>query len=381
MKRGALFLALISLSLAVNAQDYSNRGEGNQIIRGPYETNLFLDNWIIGVGSGINIYEGNSDSHQKLGKRISAALDVSVSKWITPGVGFRVQYSGLNAKGSTSFDSNYAGSSLGDGYYKEKFKMLNLHSDILWNLSNAVSGYREDRLCNVIPYIGIGWARSWNSASHQNDYATSIGVLSTIRFNDMLDFTIEGRQMITSNSFDGVNYGNRHDAMTSVVIGVNIKLGKQKFKRVVTPDYSSYNKRILALQAHNRQLETELEEPNIAVIEIIKENNSINTTPVALFFKIGKSTLDNKELANLGFYVKNAINVDKNKKFTIIGTADSATGNAVLNQQLSENRMQYVYNILINKYDISPSRLIKRAEGGSNDRFKSPELNRTVIIQ
>ena len=73
--------------------------------------------------------------------------------------------------------------------------------------------------------------------------------------------------------------------------------------------------------------------------------SKVTASPVALFFNIGKATLDKKELTNLEFYVNNAIKADKNKTFTLIGSADSATGSKELNQRLSEQRMEYVYNL------------------------------------
>lgn len=100
-----------------------------------------------------------------------------------------------------------------------------------------------------------------------------------------------------------------------------------------------------------------------------------------MFFPIGKATLDKKELTNLEFYVNNAIKADKNKTFTLIGSADSATGSKELNQRLSEQRMEYVYNLLVEKYKISPERLVKKAEGDTNNRFSEPELNRVVIVE
>ena len=42
--------------------------------------------------------------------------------------------------------------------------------------------------------------------------------------------------------------------------------------------------------------------------------------------------------------------------------------------------MQYVYDLLVNKYGISKDRLKTVAEGDTNNRFPEPELNRTVII-
>ncbi len=61
--------------------------------------------------------------------------------------------------------------------------------------------------------------------------------------------------------------------------------------------------------------------------------------------------------------------------------ADKATGSTKVNRRISEQRMQYVYDILVKKYGISPDRLVKKSEGDSNNRFDEPELNRIVIIQ
>ena len=104
-------------------------------------------------------------------------------------------------------------------------------------------------------------------------------------------------------------------------------------------------------------------------------------TPVALFFRIGQATLDKKELANLDFYVKNALEADREKVFTLCGSADKATGTAAGNQRLSEKRMEYVYKLLVEKYGVAKERLRKVAEGDRNNLFADPELNRAVIIR
>lgn len=44
-------------------------------------------------------------------------------------------------------------------------------------------------------------------------------------------------------------------------------------------------------------------------------NQKVTASPVALFFNIGKATLDKKELTNLEFYVGNAIKADKEQDF------------------------------------------------------------------
>ena len=66
-------------------------------IRDRYETNSFWSNWYIGVGGGINIYEGEFDNKTSVGNRIAPALDVSLGKWITPSYGVRpVSYTHLD---------------------------------------------------------------------------------------------------------------------------------------------------------------------------------------------------------------------------------------------------------------------------------------------
>lgn len=389
MKKKFIAVALILSSVCAMAQQKENRNESGQRFRGPYETNSFWSNWYIGVGGGINVYEGEYDNKTSVGNRIAPALDVSLGKWITPSYGIRLQYAGLKVKGLTGESGMYA-KGMHRGYYKEEFNVSNLHADFMWNWSNGFIGFNEKRVWNVIPYVGFGWARSWGNSTHDNEIAANIGILNTFRLGKRVDLTLEGRQMIVKECFDGTMGGSKGEGMSSVTLGLNVKLGKTRFERVkkVAPaDYSSYNERINALRAKNHALNTEaqrlaaeLEAAKNRKLEVVSESK-VSASPVALFFKIGKATLDQKELTNLDFYVKNAINADKNKIFTLVGSADKATGSKDVNQHLSEQRMEYVYNLLVNKYGITPKRLVKKAEGDTNNRFSEPELNRVVIVE
>lgn len=196
--------------------------------------------------------------------------------------------------------------------------------------------------------------------------------------------------MFVNQRFDGVARGARAEGMTSVTVGVTFKLNRRGFKRVQQPDYTPYVSRIKNLEGDNanlagmnKNLAKENEELKNRKPETITiaGTSTVNASPVALFFGLGKATLDKKELVNLEFYVKNAMKADNNKVFTLIGSADSATGSREVNQKLSEKRMEYVYDLLVNKYGIAPERLVKKAEGDKNNRFTEPELNRAVIVE
>ena len=390
--KGLLTASLALVAAGVMAQENGNRDEQNRVVRGPYETNRFFDNIFIGVAGGVNIYHGENDSYGKFGKRLAPALDVNVGKWFTPSVGARIGYSGINAKGWTLGQTVYAKDVFDKkaNIYNEKFGVSYLHTDFLWNFSNAVSGYKETRTWNFVPFFGAGWARSYGNGAHNDEFAMSIGLLNNIRLCNLLDLTLEARRMLVNQRFDGVSSGSKDEGMTSVTMGLTFKLNRRNFKRAATPvDVTPYLSRIKALESDNTTLAGKnktLADENTALRNrkpetvTVAGESKVSATPVALFFQIGKATLDKKELTNLDFYVKNALQADRNKTFTLYGGADKATGTAAFNQKLSEKRMQYVYDLLVNKYGISKDRLKTVAEGDRNNRFPEPELNRTVII-
>lgn len=392
MKHFCLFALLLFSGLAAQAQQTGtrdNRDAQGRIVRGPYETNRLFDNIFVGVAGGVNLYFGENDSEGKFGKRLAPALDIHVGKWFTPSIGARVGYAGLQAKGWTTAGTLYAKKADGN-LFQEKFGVMYLHADALWNFSNAVSGYREDRTWNFVPYAGVGWARSYGNDSHDNEIGFDVGLLNVVRLCKSLDLTLEARCLLVNQRFDGVGGGRLGEGMLSVTAGLAYKFNRRGFTRAsnVQPiDITPYLNRIRGLEENNSELASknsvlndENEKLRNAPAKVVVEQK-VSASPVVLFFKIGKATLDSKELTNLEFYVKNAIKADKDKTFTLIGSADKATGSRELNQRLSEQRMEYVYNLLKNKYGVAPDRLVKKAEGDTNNRFAEPELNRAVIVE
>ena len=176
----------------------------------------------------------------------------------------------------------------------------------------------------------------------------------------------------------------------SVTAGLAYKFNRRGFVRAsnVQPvDVTPYLDRIRNLEENNTDLASknsvlndENEKLRNAPAKVVVEQK-VSASPVVLFFRIGKATLDSKELTNLEFYVRNAMKLDSDKTFTLIGSADKDTGNRELNQRLSEQRMEYVYDLLKNKYGVAPERLVRKAEGDTNNRFAEPELNRAVIVE
>lgn len=387
-------LAVCSLTSAM-AQENENRDDNNKIVKGPYETNRFIDNWFIGFAGGVNLYEGNNDAYGSFGKRLAPAIDVNLGKWITPSIGFRLGYNGLEAKGWGVGQTPYSKDHYENGIYNEKFGIANFHGDFMWNLSNAIGGYKETRIWNFIPYAGAGVTRTYGNDDKIHEISYTVGLYNTFRLSNRVDLSFELRQVFANGRLDKMPQNKVGiEGMSSATLGLVFKLGKTNFKRVKpvveVTDCSQYINQVRELEAQKKDLEvnnsalqaenTELKNKKPETVTVV-EGGSVKATPVALFFALGKTTFDKKEKANLEFYVENAVKLDKNKKFTIIGCADSATGSKEVNQRISEQRMQFVYDLLVNKYNISKDRLEKRVDGDSNNRFEDPELNRCVILE
>ena len=389
MKRLYIIALFVFAGGFASAQENGSRDAQNRIVRGPYETNRFFDNIFVGVAGGVNLYFGENDSEGKFGKRLAPAMDIHVGKMVHA---FDRCARRLRGLAGQRLDScrNALRQSADGGLFREKFGVMYLHADAMWNFSNAVSGYKESRTWNFVPFVGVGWARSYGNDAHDNEIGFDAGLLNVVRLCSSLDLTLEARCLLVNQRFDGVTGGRTGEGMLSVTAGLAYKFNRRGFVRAsnVQPvDVTPYLDRIRNLEENNTDLASknsvlndENEKLRNAPAKVVVEQK-VSASPVVLFFRIGKATLDSKELTNLEFYVRNAMKLDSDKTFTLIGSADKDTGNRELNQRLSEQRMEYVYDLLKNKYGVAPERLVRKAEGDTNNRFAEPELNRAVIVE
>jgi len=383
------FLTLVLLFTAVVsfAQQAETKNEG---MRGPYLTNGFFDNWFVSAGGGVQIYNGEYDNRLTFGGRLSPALDLSLGKWITPSVGVRVQYSGLRVIGAVSSLGRYKEEALigCPGCYLERFNMFNLHGDFLWNVSNAIGGYRADRLLEFIPFVGVGYARSWKKdISPVKEVGFTGGLINKVRLTPAIDLNLELKVLLVNDRFDGFENGEGIEELTTATIGFTYNFPKRTFDRPekpIIPDYTPYNskisdleKQIAAADARAKRLADDLNaEKNKKPQTIIKVEYL--TFPMAVFFPINVSILTDKDLINIGGFAE--MIKKSGNKFKILGSADKETGNKKINMRLSQERATHVYEALVNKFGVNPGQLEIIAKGDENEPFGKPILNRVAIL-
>ena len=395
MKKIALLTVFAAGALSLSAQN-STIEEKVEYSKDKYkvETNRFWSNWFISAGAGVNFGFTDHDKQADFGDRISPALDISVGKWFTPGIGLRVSYSGLNMKGASNVTqdgpSHTTGKPMpmgkGSGYdmQYQKFSFYNLHGDVLFNLSNLLCGYNEKRIWNCSPYVGIGWGRVWDSPQFKGVTA-NLGVLNTFRLNDWLDANLDIRGMMTGEGFDGAWGSAEHDGVLSATVGLTYKFkrrGWDRSKTVYRYDYGdleSMRNKLNEMNAENERLKKELAQGKMAAArETVKRIASANLVT----FPIGKSKLSNEARANLGMLAEVIKAGDKNAVYTITGYADAGTGSKRINEKLSKARAEAVYECLVEEFGIDKAQLKIDYQGGVENMFyDDPRLSRAVITR
>ena len=398
---GAAALAAVSLtaSPALNAQE--NRDENGKIVRGPYETNRFGDNWFIGAGGGINILWNEDYENVK----ISPSIDANIGKWFTPSVGMRGGYQGFSAQ-IWSDTPDVLGSTLDTdkGMYLQKMGYMYIHGDFLWNMSNAFGGYKEHRFWNLVPYIHSGFFRSYGLDDVEfadNEFAMGGGLLHNLRLARRVDLMIDMRATVVNGRIHGAD---GVAVLPTFTAGLSVDLGWPEFTRtadIVGAVEAAYIAKgailetaIAALEVANSALAAEADKiakKNAKLKKQVKdlENRPTfdveaffeNTTPAYVYFDIGKTKLDNRQMQQLDFIAQNlltTVDQDTNILITVLGSADGNTGTQKWNQHLSEARAKYIFDILTTKYGISPDRLTIKAE--VVQKATVPELSRAVIF-
>ncbi len=393
MKRLLVLALVLMSSIFVYAQEETVVEVQSK--RGPYVTNRFFDNWFISVGGGVQVYTGENDWCGGLGKRLAPALDVSVGKWVTPCVGLRLQYSGLKAKGWNSGEGRYTttldrDNKNGSNIYNEEFNVMNLHADFMWNVSNAISGYREDRFWDFVPYAGFGWARSAGNDTHDNEMAATVGLLNVLRISKALDVNLEAKFMVVNDRFDGVARGRSFDGMGTLTAGLTYNFPVRGFKRasdiIVIDDNTEFINKINDLESMLQKAEAARDALKKQLADEMAKAPKVVSEPYlvvpefAIFFNIGKANITKKELVNIEAIAK-AIKEQPGAKFVLFASADKETGTAAYNQKLSEKRGNAVYEALTQKFGVNPDQLEIKAVGSSEQNYEGAALNRVVVIK
>ena len=252
--------------------------------------------------------------HEGYDPAIGPSIDFNFGKWFTPSIGMRAGYQGLNFISAKDADS-------------ERLGYMYIHGDFLWNASNAISGYKETRFWNLIPYVHTGFFRSYGTDGSEfsdNEFAMGAGLLHNLRLTDRLDIMIDMRATVVNGS---IHNSSGAVVLPSVTAGVAYDLGWPNFVRTSTIvgaiEAVNAEKTVIletaiaALEVANASLEAEnmnLMKKNSDLKKSIKGMEAQETVyeisyeqmqPLTVYFMIGRATLEDLDkLEELCYYIK-----------------------------------------------------------------------------
>lgn len=379
MKKFLLALAVVGLSTSAVAQQ-------TEIPTHKYSvaTNSFWANWYVSAGADFTAaytsQENCCNKNPFSVDRGTFGFDVAVGKWFTPGIGLRTKFNGIWAKQVNTRDDHHS------------YNYWNIHEDVTFNLSNLLFGYNEKRVWNFIPYVGMGVMRNMSA----NEYALTynFGLLNNFRVSSRVQIFADLSCTAGEGFIDGADFGypaksvfatRRYDKLVGLSVGVTYNLGKHTWEK--TPDVDALmamNKE--QLDALNASLKEQQDEnarlrdmlANQKPVTKVETKTQVVTTAQSVFFNIGSSKIaSRKDLVN----VKEVAEYAKanGSKILVTGYADSKTGSAEFNKQLSEKRAQAVADELV-KMGVNRDNIITEAKGGV-DTISPFSYNRRATVQ
>ena len=387
MKKFFVFAAALLVSVAAFAQE-TNKDENGKTIWGPYETNSFFDNTFINLGGGVNTAV-KSLTNPKTWGNFGIAAQADFGKWFTPDWGARIGYRGI-ANDIKDF-ANVA----------NKFHFGK--ADLLWNLSNAVAGYKELRVWDIIPFAGAGVLATNQGSGMNLEYGAEGGFINNFRLGNRVDLNLELGTIVGRGAAYNVGAG-RVILFPYATLGLGFNLGKTNWTRKATT-VAAYTAAVAAAEAaanaakanvdaalaaknaaeasaksladENAKLRKELED----ALGQAGDYSALFDEPIYAFFKIGSAKLSNAEKKHIEYAVKNIISRGDKVKLNIFGDADKGTGSKRTNEKLSQKRADAVYKLLTGELGLDPSRFeVVKGKFDGVDDLTPAELNRCVVI-
>ena len=348
--------------------------------------NGFWDNWFIGAGDGANIYFGDNDADAKFFKRLTVTPNFQLGTWFSPYYGARVKLSG--GTNIHTFNDNAS--------IMSRQRYVSAELNFMWNMTDYLMNYNASRVYSFIPYVGMGWAYTWDYKNmpesfdvphHVNSATVDVGIIHRFRFSERAALDIEMSGKLMRNKSDLRTDSKGYDVLGTVSASLVFNIGsKATFTEAVLRDQSEIDELNSKINAQRMEIErlaqrpavVEHPEPTVVVKEVVREVSQEPVNNVVLF-TINKTKVELHQEVNV-FNVAKYLRENPDSKVRIVGYTDKATGTAAINERLSRERAQNVADLITGKYNIDKSRVNIQWEGQTNPPFSVDEWNRAVIL-
>ncbi len=333
---------------------------------------------------------GEGDFKDLFSYNVQAAVGYNFSKV----VGLRLSVNAWQSKGTISLNDNDLKKTFND---KWSWKYVAPSLELMFNLSNIVCDFNPKRLFNLYAFVG-GGANIGFSNGQANDVNNRIaayqqidktnwawdttqnmrylwdgtkvnifgkaGLIFDFRVSDKVSINIEGNANVLTDKYNSKKAGNA-DWYFNALAGVKINLGKT-YSEKFTP----------APEPEVRYVEKVVEK----IVEVPAKAEPVKIEPIRrdVFFTINSYKIRETESAKIKD-IADYLKANPNAKVAITGYADAGTGNNRINDRLAAQRADVVVKALVEKYEISASRITYDSKGSREQVFAENDLNRVTI--
>lgn len=353
---------LISIAVLCSTLAFAQSSE--QRVKEPGKV-IFKPHWFIQAQVGAAHTVGEA----KFSDLLSPAAAINVGYKFAPAFGARIGASGWQAKGGwVSPQQTY------------KYNYLQGNLDLMVDLSTLFCGFNPNRVFNGYLFGGAGLNRGFNNdeanaldtRTYEMEYLWQEGkILPTGRFglgcdlrlSDRLAINIEANANSLSDKFNSKKAGNC-DWQLNALVGLTIKLGKGYTK--TPPVY--YEAEVVVPVEPAPVVEVSQPKEASIVVEPMRQN---------IFFALNSALIQNDQQPKISSLVE-YLEKHPAAKVSVTGYADIDTGNAKINNKLSEARANNVTAALKAK-GVTADRIRIDFKGDTVQPFTTPAENRVSI--
>lgn len=375
-------------------EDYEVTDNSHRVITNPWK-----NNWYVTANAGVNAFFG--DKHVGDFKyRLTPQFNIGVGKWLVPGFGIDLQFTGFRSKSHKGIDTDIftrdepmRTDKDGNNYWQENIKWWDLSFNAKFNITRIIYGYEGDdspRLLNqFIASLGIGATHHYGlSYGSANEWSGHIEMQYSRFFTPKkavsLDFKLRG--LFYDTKYDGYSNNVNKDLFDfnlSFNVGFTYYFNRRGWDRKSsrTTVYAQYNQtKIMELNEEINRLRNMPVSENTKNANIADALREVVTFPYLVNFVIDKVEVVNRERVNLGV-VAAMMKATPEQKYLITGYADKYTGTVERNIWLAENRAKNTFKVLTEEFGVPASQLILDDKGGvDNMYYDDPQLSRSAII-
>jgi len=392
MKKLLLLTILLIYCFMTSAQDTISLGYSS-----------IKQNWYVdGFYGGQILYSTDAENRSN---RLTHFWGFDFGKFFTPFIGMEISFDALKKGGSNSSYGLYKADEIGgntmfgnndpyrefasikpDGTYDVDIKYLSSKLMFFTSIMNIIhKGYNSSCKYDFYPYLGIGYLRvvKQDGIPKANALTTDLSFKAKYSVYKNVDVFAQCGLSILPDLFDGRITGSMHHASFNFSCGIRYNFGSKHFSSNIYKgkDIEEENIRTVAQ-------EPIIEHDTVYVEKVVEKNVKDSTDKnkfvldslaiVTIVFPIGKSVpiVDSKIRYQ---QIVNFLNNNPNCKVILHGYADKETGTDYINYVLSKKRAEYVYNQLINKYNVDKNRLEIVANSSKVQHYDIADYNRIVI--